>query len=145
MLNAGAISVVTDRVRAEGDTTLQLQARGTMQDPNLMGTVTLRDGTAVSEEPHIAAENVEADIALEGNVIRLTSLKGDVNGGTLEGSGTVTLARRHCRHRHARGDEGFRLRLRRSTCAVSRTLTFASTSRTRTSSSAGGSRSPKAA
>jgi outer membrane protein assembly factor BamA len=91
MLNAGAISVVTDRVRAEGDTTLQLQARGTMQDPNLMGTVTLRDGTAVSEEPNIAAENVEADIALEGNVIKLTSLKGDVNGGTLEGSGTVTL------------------------------------------------------
>ena len=29
MLNAGAISVITDRVRAEGDTTLQLQARGT--------------------------------------------------------------------------------------------------------------------
>ena len=28
-LNAGAISVLTDRVRAEGDTTLKLQARGT--------------------------------------------------------------------------------------------------------------------
>jgi len=91
MLNAGAISVVTDRVRAEGDTTVQLQARGTVQDPNLMGTVTLRDGTAVSDEPNIAAENINADIALEGNIIKLTSLKGDVNGGTLEGSGSVTL------------------------------------------------------
>ena len=91
MLNAGAISVVTDRVRAEGDTTLQLQARGTVQDPNLMGTVTLRDGTAVIDEPNIAAENINADIALEGNTITLTSLKGDVNGGTLEGSGSVTL------------------------------------------------------
>jgi outer membrane protein assembly factor BamA/autotransporter translocation and assembly factor TamB len=90
-LNAAAISVVTDRVRAEGDTTLQLQARGTVQEPNLMGTVTLRDGTAVSDEPNLAAENVNADIALEGSVIRLTSLTGDVNGGTLEGSGTVTL------------------------------------------------------
>ena len=56
-----------------------------------MGTVTLRDGTAVIEEPNIAAENINADISLEGNVITLTSLKGDVNGGTLEGSGTVTL------------------------------------------------------
>jgi outer membrane protein assembly factor BamA/autotransporter translocation and assembly factor TamB len=91
MLNAGAISVVTDRVRAEGDTTVQLQARGTVQDPNLMGTVTLRDGTAVSDEPNIAAENINADIALEGNTITLTSLKGDVNGGTLEGSGSLTL------------------------------------------------------
>jgi outer membrane protein assembly factor BamA/autotransporter translocation and assembly factor TamB len=91
MLNAGAISVVTDRVRAEGDTTLQLLARGTVQDPDLMGTVTLRDGSAVSDEPNIAAENVNADIALEGQTIRLTSLKGDVNGGTLEASGTVTL------------------------------------------------------
>ena len=91
MLNAGAISVVTDHVRAEGDTTLQLQARGTVQAPDLMGTVTLRDGSAVSEEPNIAAENINADIALEGNTIKLTSLKGDVNGGTLEGSGTVTL------------------------------------------------------
>ena len=91
MLNAGAISVVTERIRAEGDTTVQLQARGTVQDPDVMGTITLREGTAVSDEPNVAAENINADIALEGNVIRLTSLMADVNGGTLEGSGTVTL------------------------------------------------------
>lgn len=91
MLNAGAISVVTERVRAEGDTTLQLQARGTMQAPDLVGSVTLRDGTAVSEEPNIAAENINADISLDGKVITLTSLTGDINGGTLDGSGTVTL------------------------------------------------------
>jgi outer membrane protein assembly factor BamA/autotransporter translocation and assembly factor TamB len=91
MLNAGAISVITERIRAEGDTSLQLQARGTVQDPEVMGTITLREGTAVSDEPNVAAENINADIALEGNVIRLTSLTGDVNGGTLEGSGTVTL------------------------------------------------------
>ncbi|HKH71637.1 MAG TPA: translocation/assembly module TamB domain-containing protein, partial [Vicinamibacterales bacterium] len=90
-LNAGAISVVTDRIRAEGDTTLQVQARGTVQDPDLTGRVTLREGTAVSDDPNIAAENVNADISLDGNVITLASLKGDVNGGTLEGSGTVTL------------------------------------------------------
>lgn len=91
MLNAGAISVVTERVRAEGDTTLQLQAGGTVNAPDVMGTITLRDGTAVSDEPNVAAENINADIALEGNVIRLTSLTGDINGGTLEGSGTLTL------------------------------------------------------
>jgi outer membrane protein assembly factor BamA/autotransporter translocation and assembly factor TamB len=91
MINAGAISVVTNRIRAEGDTTLSLQARGTVQDPDLEGMVTLRDGTAVSDEPNIAAENLTADISLDGGTITLTSLKGDVNGGTLEGSGMVTL------------------------------------------------------
>jgi outer membrane protein assembly factor BamA/autotransporter translocation and assembly factor TamB len=91
MLNAGAISVVTNRVRAEGDTTLQVQARGTVQEPDLTGTVTLRNATAVSDQPNIAAENINADISLDGRVITLASLKGDVNGGTLEGSGTLTL------------------------------------------------------
>src|SRR6185503_5840373 len=91
MLNAGAISVVTNRIRAEGDTTLKLQARGTMQEPDLKGTVALRNGTAVSDEPNIAAENVNADISLDGKTITLASLKGDVNGGTLEGTGAVTL------------------------------------------------------
>jgi len=91
MLNAGAISVVTDQIRAEGDTTLKLQARGTVQAPDLTGSITLRDGTAVSDEPNIAAENLNADISLDGKTITLASLKGDVNGGTLEGSGTVTL------------------------------------------------------
>jgi outer membrane protein assembly factor BamA/autotransporter translocation and assembly factor TamB len=90
-LNAGAISVITDRVRAEGDTTLKFLARGTMQDPDLKGTVTLKDGSAVVDEPNIAAENVNADLTLEGPRIVLNSLKGDVNGGTIEGSGSVTL------------------------------------------------------
>ena len=90
-LNAAAISVVTERIRAEGDTTLQLHARGTMQEPDLNGSMTLRNGVAVSDEPNVAAENVNADVSLDGKTITLTSLKGDVNGGTLEGSGTVTL------------------------------------------------------
>ena len=90
-LNAGAISVLTERVRAEGDTTLKLQARGTVEQPDLTGTFTLRDATAVSDEPNIAAENLNADITLEGSRIVLTKLTGDVNGGTIEGSGSVTL------------------------------------------------------
>jgi outer membrane protein assembly factor BamA/autotransporter translocation and assembly factor TamB len=91
MLNAGAISLITDRVRAEGETTVQLQARGTVQEPDLAGKVTLRNGNAVSDQPNVAAENINADISLDGKVITLASLKGDVNGGTLEGSGTLTL------------------------------------------------------
>jgi outer membrane protein assembly factor BamA/autotransporter translocation and assembly factor TamB len=90
-INAGAISVLIDRLRAEGDTTLKLLARGTIDNPDLTGTVTLRDASAVSDEPNIAAENINADITLEGPRIVLTKLTGDVNGGTIEGSGFVEL------------------------------------------------------
>ena len=90
-INAGAISVLIDRLRAEGDTTLKLLARGTIDNPDLAGTVTLRDASAVSDEPNIAAENINADITLEGPRIVLTKLTGDVNGGTIEGSGFVEL------------------------------------------------------
>ena len=45
----------------------------------------------MSDEPNIAAENVNADVTLAGPRIVLTKLTADVNGGTLEGSGSVTL------------------------------------------------------
>ncbi len=90
-MNAAALSVFTDKIRAEGTTTLKLAARGTVDAPELNGTVDLADATAVIDEPNIAAENLNAHIDVAGSRIALTSLNGDVNGGTLEGSGTVTL------------------------------------------------------
>jgi outer membrane protein assembly factor BamA/autotransporter translocation and assembly factor TamB len=90
-LNAGAASVITDRIRAEGDTTLKLQVRGTVAEPDLHGTVTLTDGSAISDEPNIAAENLNAEVTLDGKRIVLTRFMGDMNGGTVEGSGSLTL------------------------------------------------------
>ena len=46
---------------------------------------------AVSDEPNVAAENINAHVNLEGKQIVLTRLEADVNGGTLKGSGDVTL------------------------------------------------------
>jgi outer membrane protein assembly factor BamA/autotransporter translocation and assembly factor TamB len=91
VLDAGAVALLTDRVRAEGETTLKIQARGTVEDPDLDGTLTVRRVSVVSDEPNIAARNIDADLALDGTSIVLTSLTGDVNGGTLRGSGSVTL------------------------------------------------------
>ena len=46
---------------------------------------------AVSDEPNVAAENINAHLNLEGRRIVLTQLDADVNGGTLKGSGDITL------------------------------------------------------
>jgi outer membrane protein assembly complex protein YaeT len=63
-----------------------------MTAPDLKGTVDLSDATVASDDLDIAVTNVAAQVALGGGRIELTKLAGDVNGGTLEGSGHVTLA-----------------------------------------------------
>ncbi len=90
-LNVAAASLLTDQIRAEGDSALKLMARGTIADPNVTGTVDLMNARAVSDEPNIAAENINAHLDLEGRRIVLARLDADVNGGTLTGSGDVTL------------------------------------------------------
>jgi outer membrane protein assembly complex protein YaeT len=90
-LNVAAVSLLTDQIRAEGDSTLKIAARGTISEPDVRGTVDLMNARAVSDEPNLAAENINAHVDLEGRRIVLTQLTADVNGGTLTGSGDVTL------------------------------------------------------
>ena len=90
-LNVAALSIVTDRVRAEGDSTLKLLARGTLDAPDITGSVDVMNVTLITDEPNIAAENLNAHVDLEGRRIALTRLAADVNGGMLDGQGSVTL------------------------------------------------------
>jgi outer membrane protein assembly complex protein YaeT len=90
-LNIAALSLFTDVVRAEGETTLQIAARGSLAAPELNGFVNLADATFVVDEPTIAAENVTARLDLAGRRMSVARLTGDVNGGTLTGSGFVEL------------------------------------------------------
>jgi outer membrane protein assembly factor BamA/autotransporter translocation and assembly factor TamB len=90
-LNVAAASLLTDQIRAEGDSTLKLLARGTIAEPEVTGAVDVMNARVVSDEPNIAAENVNAHLDLEGRRIVLASLDADVNGGALNGSGSVTL------------------------------------------------------
>ena len=90
-INVAAASLVSDRIRAEGDSALKLMARGTLNSPEVTGSVDLVNARAVSDEPNVAAENIYAHVDLEGRRIVLTRLEGDVNGGTLKGSGDVSF------------------------------------------------------
>ena len=92
-LNIAAISIVTDRVRAEGDSTIDIVARGTLADPILSGNVEVRDGAFVIDEPRIAAEALNARVNLDGNRLRISALSADVNGGTLSGKGGLAIER----------------------------------------------------
>lgn len=90
-LNIAAVSIVTDRVRADGESAIDIAARGTVSDPVLSGNVEVRDGAIVIDQPRIAAEALNARLDLDGNRLNLSSLSADVNGGTLTGTGTLAL------------------------------------------------------
>ena len=90
-IDVAAASLLTEQIRAEGDSSVKLLARGTLSAPEVTGTVDLTNARAVSDEPNIAAENINAHLDLEGRRIVLARLDADVNGGTLNGSGSVTL------------------------------------------------------
>ena len=90
-LNVAAASVFTAAVRAEGDATLQIAARGSIAAPELKGFIDLADASVVVDEPTIAAEGVAARVDLAGRRVSLTRLTGAVNGGELKGLGFVEL------------------------------------------------------
>jgi outer membrane protein assembly complex protein YaeT len=91
-LKIGALSAFTDRIRTDGTATLTLAARGTMTAPEMNGSVSLEDATIASDDLNIAAVDVDAQINLAGRRVELTKLTGELNGGTLEGSGSLTVA-----------------------------------------------------
>ena len=90
-VNVAAVSMFTDRVRAEGDTRLEIAVRGTTSAPALNGFVDLTGASFIVDEPGIAAENVAARLDLSGRRVSLTNLTGALNGGRLAGSGYVTM------------------------------------------------------
>jgi outer membrane protein assembly complex protein YaeT len=90
-INVAAVSLLTDRIRAEGDSALKLMAGGTLTKPEVTGTAELVNASAVSDEPNVAAVNINAHVDLDSSRVVLTRLDADVNGGTLKASGEVTL------------------------------------------------------
>jgi len=91
-LSLAALSGFTTAFRTDGIAKLKVAARGTMTAPDLGGAVDLSDATLASDDLDIAVTNIAAQVALSGGRIELRKLAGEVNGGTLEGSGHVTLA-----------------------------------------------------
>ena len=90
-LKIAALTALTKTIRTDGTAEFAVSARGTLANPDFTGTVDLTDATVVSDDLHVAAADVNAHINLVGSRIELTTLTGEVNGGALDGSGSVTL------------------------------------------------------
>jgi len=93
-LDIAALSVLTAPVRMQGDSDVKVGVKGTLANPELTGAIDVTNATVVNDEPRIAAENLNAHLNLDGRRLSLTRFVADVNGGTVNASGTVTLGER---------------------------------------------------
>ena len=90
-LKLAALAALTDRIRTDGTAAWKVSARGTAAKPDLAGTFDLTDATVASDDLNVAAVNVNAHLDLAGTRAALAKLTGELNGGALEGSGSLTL------------------------------------------------------
>jgi outer membrane protein assembly complex protein YaeT len=91
-LKVAALSVLSEKVRTDGVASWKLGAHGSLPAPELDGTFDLTDATIASDDLAIAATDINAHIELAGTHMQLTKLSGEVNGGVLDGTGSLTLA-----------------------------------------------------
>jgi outer membrane protein assembly factor BamA/autotransporter translocation and assembly factor TamB len=90
-INAAAASTFTRTVRLGGQTTIELTAKGTAAAPNLKGFVELANGRIAMADPQIAAQGLQVRLDFTPEGATLSRLEGNLNGGTISGSGSVGL------------------------------------------------------
>jgi translocation and assembly module TamB len=81
--------------RIGGPLSLDVRIEGTPDRPQASGTVTLRNGSYQNSEYGVRLQNINATVTGSGDSFRLTSLSAKTpGGGTISGSGSVTLGPR---------------------------------------------------
>jgi outer membrane protein assembly complex protein YaeT len=90
-INAEAATTFEKKARVGGQTTLEIAATGTMGQPAVKGFLELADGRFALTDPQIAAQGLQARIDFAPERVTLTRLEGNLNGGTLSGSGGLSL------------------------------------------------------
>jgi outer membrane protein assembly complex protein YaeT len=87
--NAAIVAALAEGFKMQGPSRLQLAVSGTMDKPLMNGFVETDNATLAIPSPQLAVDNLKARVDVQGTLIRLTSLTGALNGGTLTAGGRV--------------------------------------------------------
>jgi len=90
--DAAVLALFSRTAKGTGTARLNVDVRGTMEEPSVNGYVELQDGQAKIDSPRLAAENVQVRLDLNGDRIDVTRLEGTLNGGTMRGEGHINLS-----------------------------------------------------
>ncbi|NUN93849.1 MAG: translocation/assembly module TamB domain-containing protein [Verrucomicrobiae bacterium] len=91
-LDIALLTAFLPELSLSGESAFQFAIRGSLSQPTMAGFVELKDGLASIPNPSFDASAVQARVTFAGNKIVLESLKGELNGGTLEARGGLTAA-----------------------------------------------------
>lgn len=84
-------SVLSPAMAVDGAATLNLRVTGTPQAPLVNGRIDLDDAEVVMRDPRVIASDISGPILFEGDRVTLGNLKGFLNGGDFEASGTARV------------------------------------------------------
>jgi hypothetical protein len=76
-------------IKAVGQAKIKIDAAGTINAPQLAGSVEMTGGRFIMRDPRIAADNMNIKLNLATNRIDIKELNGTVNGGSMTASGNV--------------------------------------------------------
>ncbi|HUU32476.1 MAG TPA: translocation/assembly module TamB domain-containing protein, partial [Vicinamibacterales bacterium] len=86
------LSVLSPQMAVDGAAVLDVWITGTPEAPRLVGTVTLDDAEVVMRDPRAIASDISGPIVFTGDRFSLSGLKGFLNGGDVEASGSVQFS-----------------------------------------------------
>ncbi len=87
----GLLSAFTTAIRAQGPTSVALNIGGTINAPEAAGYLQITGADVAMASPRLQAEKLNLRLDLAKNQVTLSKVSGTLNGGTLQGSGGVTL------------------------------------------------------
>ncbi len=92
-VDLSALTAFVNGLTSEGTLTVALRATGSPTAPDLKGSARLEGGRArMAGNPLLAADRLQAEARIEPGAIRIERISGTLAGGSLHGTGLVTLA-----------------------------------------------------
>ncbi len=89
-VNPSILEVLTSGVHAEGQTNLQIAAKGTLSKAVLDGFLELKGVQVRVEDPDVRLNDLQGRLDFNANRVTISQLTGDLNGGKLQASGGLT-------------------------------------------------------
>ncbi len=84
-------SVLSPAMAVDGVAVLDLKVTGTPQAPLVNGRIDLEDAEVVMRDPRVIASDITGPILFDGDRVTLGNIKGFLNGGDFEASGTARV------------------------------------------------------
>jgi outer membrane protein assembly factor BamA/autotransporter translocation and assembly factor TamB len=92
LLNAAELAPLMEDIVTSGTLSLDVSASGPLREPALQGHASLEKGFIQFREYNVVASDLTGEIQISEKGIHLTSLKGNLNGGSVTVSGNLNVS-----------------------------------------------------